>query len=88
MKVLEKGPGWGIEVICTGKGNGGCGCGSKLLVERGDIYLTHSYDYAGGHDIYYTFTCPECGVETDIDSSKIPSLIRREALDKGKRLCR
>ena len=88
MKVLEKGPGWGIEVICSGKGNGGCGCGARLLVERGDIYLTHSYDYGGGHEIYYTIRCPECHVETDIDDNKIPSLIRREALDKGRSLTR
>lgn len=88
MKVLEKGPGWSMEVRCTGAGNGGCGCGARLLVERGDIYLTHSYDYGGGHDIYYTIRCPECNVETDIDDNKIPSLIRREALDKGRSLTR
>ena len=41
MKVLEKGPGWSMEVRCTGAGNGGCGCGARLLVERGDIYLTN-----------------------------------------------
>lgn len=88
MRVLEKGPGWSMEVRCTGAGNGGCGCGAKLLVERGDIYLTHSYDYGGGHDIYYTIRCPECSVETDLDSSKLPGLIRREALDRGRSLTR
>lgn len=88
MKVLEKGPGWSMEVICSGKGNGGCGCGARLLVERGDIYLTHSYDYGGGHDIYYTIRCPECNVETDIDESKVPSLVKREALDRGRSLTR
>ncbi len=88
MRVLEKGPGWSMEVKCTGSGNGGCGCGARLLVERGDVYLTHSYDYGGGHDIYYTIMCPECGIETDLESSKVPSLVRREALDKGKALTR
>ncbi|HIS18055.1 MAG TPA: hypothetical protein IAC02_05550 [Candidatus Coprovivens excrementavium] len=88
MKVLEKGPGWSMEVRCTGAGNGGCGCGARLLVERGDIYLTHSYDYGGGHDIYYTIRCPECNVETDIDESKVPSLVKREALDRGRSLTR
>lgn len=88
MKVLEKGPGWGMEVRCTGSGNGGCGCGAKLLVERGDVYLTHSYDYGGGHDIFYTFACPECGVETDIEESKVPSLIKRELLNGGRSLTR
>lgn len=88
MKVLEKGPGWSMEVRCTGAGNGGCGCGARLLVERGDIYLTHSYDYGGGHDIYYTIRCPECNVETDIDESKVPSLVKREVLDRGRSLTR
>ena len=88
MKVLEKGPGWSMEVVCTGSGNGGCGCGSRLLVERGDVYLTHSYDYGGGHDLYYTIRCPECNVETDIKPSCLPTLIRDEALERGKRLLR
>lgn len=88
MKVLEKGPGWSMEQVCTGRGNGGCGCGTKLLIERGDVYLTHSYDYGGGHDVFYTFCCPECGVETDIDSSKLPSLVLREARDRGRTFSR
>lgn len=86
MKVLEKGPGWNMEILCTGKCNGGGGCGARLLIERGDIYLTHSYDYTGGHDTYYTIRCPECGIETDLESKKLPSLIKREALEEGKRL--
>ena len=88
MKVLEKWPGWSMEVICTGAGNGGGGCGSKLLIERGDVYLTHSYDYGGGHDIYYTIRCLECGVETDIKSDKLPSLIKNDALERGRQLVR
>ena len=31
MKLLEKGQRWSMEVKCTGKGNGGCGCGARLL---------------------------------------------------------
>lgn len=81
MKVIEKGPGWGMECICTGSGNGGCGCGSKLRVEKEDIYLTHNYDYGGGHDIFFTFRCPVCGVETDLDEDKTPRLIKRELLE-------
>ena len=34
MKVLEKGPGWSIKQKCTGRGNGGCGCESTLLIEK------------------------------------------------------
>jgi hypothetical protein len=70
MKVLKKGrpqKGWSGEFDCTGKGNGGGGCGAKLLVEFGDLYHTYHYDYDGGHDVYVTFSCAACGVETDID---------------------
>ncbi len=81
MKVLEKGNGWGMEVKCTGRGNSNCGCGAKLLVEKDDIYLTHSYDYAGDHDIFYTVRCIDCGEETDIDEQDIPIGIRRRLLD-------
>lgn len=87
MKVLEKGPGWSIKAICTGKGNGGCGCGAKLLVERDDIYLTHSYDYGGGHDMFYTFKCPICSAETDLDSSKVPGLIQKKLLLENRGRC-
>lgn len=69
MKILKKGrpqKGWSKEYRCTGVGNGDGGCGALLLVEQGDIYLTHHYDYTGGHDVYNTFTCASCGVETDI----------------------
>lgn len=86
MKVIEKGKGWSMEQICTGNGNGGGGCGAKLLIERGDIYLTHSYDYGGGHDVFYTFMCPECGAKTDIDPLKLPSLIKSEATNMPKRM--
>jgi len=81
MKVLEKGPGWSIEQYCTGKGNGNGGCNSKLLVEKGDIYLTSHTDLAGDTDYYYTFRCPVCGVETDISEKDVPALIRRELLE-------
>ena len=84
MKILEKGPGWSIQQRCTGKGNGGGGCNSLLLVERDDIYVTASSDYSGETDYYYTFKCPVCGVETDIKSSEVPYLIQREKLEQYK----
>jgi len=71
MKVLKPGrpqKGRAKEFKCTGKGNGGGGCGAQLLVCESDLYETHSYDYGGGHDVYTTFRCPECGVETDVKS--------------------
>lgn len=84
MRVLEKGPGWNIEVKCTGAGNSGIGCGAKLLVERDDIYLTHSYDMVGDCTTYNTIRCPICGVETDIDKKRIPNSY--ESTDSLKRL--
>lgn len=81
MKVLEKGPGWSIEQLCTGKGNGNGGCKSRLLIEKGDIYLTSHTDMVGDTDYFCTFKCPVCGIETDIKESDVPSSIRRELLD-------
>lgn len=40
MKVLRPGrkqKGWSTEAECTGLGNGGGGCGAKLLVEEDDV---------------------------------------------------
>lgn len=81
MKVLEKGPGWSIEQICTGRGNGDGGCKSRLLVETQDVYLTSHTDLAGDTDYYYTFRCPVCGKETDIKEKDVPYSLRRELLD-------
>lgn len=81
MKVLEKGPGWSIKQFCTGKGNGGGGCRSKLLIENGDIYLTSHTDMGGDTDYFYTFRCPICGIETDIPEKDLPISIRHEILD-------
>ena len=78
MKVLKKGrkqSGWAKEMICTGRGNGGGGCGAKLLVEEGDLFSTSSSSYDGGTEYFRTFKCPECGVKTDLDSSDIPSAV-------------
>ena len=69
MKVIAEGraqKGWSKEYVCTGEGNGGGGCAAVLLVEFNDLYITHHYDYGGGHDTYTTFRCGACGVETDI----------------------
>lgn len=81
MKILEKGPGWGITQFCTGKGNGDGGCNSKLLVEKEDIYLTSHVDLDGVSEYYYTFRCPVCGIETDIPKKDVPNVIQRELLE-------
>jgi hypothetical protein len=69
MKVLrnEEGPyKWKQKVYCTGKGNGGGGCGALLEVSDEDIYHTFSYDMYGDCDSFYTIVCPLCGTETDL----------------------
>jgi len=69
MKVVEQGDGrtgWAKEFKCTGAGNGNGGCGAILLVEGRDLYHTYHHDYGGGKDTYTTFTCPQCGNETDV----------------------
>lgn len=71
MKVLKKGRaqrGWSQEYICTGKGNGGGGCGAKLLVEFPDLYMTYS-SCLGESESHVTFRCVECTVQTDISYS-------------------
>jgi hypothetical protein len=68
MKVIEPGrqqKGWSTEAVCTGKGNGGGGCGARLLVEQPDLFLTHRYVHVD-HDVFVTFKCICCGVLTDL----------------------
>lgn len=75
MKVIEPGTGqkgWSGKFRCTGKGNGDGGCGALLFVEQNDLYETRRGYMDGSTDYYTTFTCSECGVETDVN---IPSNI-------------
>lgn len=68
MKTLlpgRKQKGWSTETTCTGNGNGNGGCGAKLLVEQTDLYITRSY-CRDECDTFATFTCHECGMETDL----------------------
>lgn len=84
MKILERKDAWFIEQICTGRGNGGGGCTSRLAVEKEDIYVTANSDWLGDVDYYYTFKCPVCGIETDIKEVDVPHSIQRESLEKYK----
>ena len=73
MRVLKKGRkqrGWAIEMLCSGNGHGGGGCGATLLVEEDDIYETGSG--GDGPDYARTFVCPECRVETNLPSEAVP----------------
>ena len=68
MKTLlpgRKQTGWSTETTCTGHGNGGGGCGAKLLDEQDDLYITRSYA-RDEVETFATFTCHECGVQTDL----------------------
>lgn len=81
MKVLKKGrsqKGWAKEYECSGKGNGGGGCGAWLLVEAADVFFTASHHYDGSSESYITFECPDCHVLTDINDR--PSLREGEEL--------
>lgn len=75
MKVIKKGKPWSVEAMCTGAGNGDGGCGAKLAVEEGDLYITesHSRDETEQH---VTFRCCDCLAETDVGKNKVPSAIQ------------
>lgn len=77
MEILERGKNWGLEVRCTGSGNGGGGCESLLRINKEDIYVTSNTDFVGDTDYFYTFRCPVCNVETDIADEKIPESVKR-----------
>jgi hypothetical protein len=81
MKVLKKGrkqKGWAVTRGCTGNGNGNGGCGAQLLVEEGDVYITTS-NARDETTTYYTFRCPECGVQTDLEGLRLPAHVKDKA---------
>lgn len=74
MEVIKEGPGWSIEVTCTGDGNCHDGCGSRLKLVKGDLYETERGYYDGSSERYISFKCCVCGVQTDLnedESSKV-----------------
>jgi hypothetical protein len=73
MKIIEQTsePAWSGEKTCTGGGNGNGGCGAKLLVEAGDLFITTSMS-RGATVNNVTFQCP-CGVLTDIPTPPQPA---------------
>ncbi len=85
MKTIKKGrpqKGWAKKVKCTGHGNGEGGCGAQLLVEQGDLYKTFRHCYGDSSPtVYITFSCQECGVETDIKDA--PSTVTQNLVSKA-----
>ena len=87
MKVLQEGNpnGWEIERKCTGQGNGGGGCGRRLIVIGNDIFVTTDTSY-GENYYYYTSKCPYCGIYTDIPEKEIPLVFKEKAMKEYKRI--
>lgn len=83
MEIIKPGKnqkGWSTEVKCTGSGNGGGGCGATLRVDESDLYHTYRsvhYD----DETFDTFTCINCGVETDLNN--VPSQIAQRLPSKS-----
>lgn len=82
MKVIKKGrkkvvKPWSREYECTGKGYRDDGCGAILLAITDDLYTIRRYYSEDSNPPIVTFTCPECGVETEAsggrDMNKMPS---------------
>jgi hypothetical protein len=69
MKILKAGKpvkSWSKECVCTGKGNKSGGCRALLLVEKTDLFQTYRSYMGREEEIFVTFCCPICGVDTDI----------------------
>jgi len=70
MKVIKPGNtmggDWVAKTICTGKGNGGHGCGAELEVSRSDLFRTYNSCMGRDETHFITFMCPCCGEFTDI----------------------
>lgn len=64
--------------ICTGKGaGGGFGCNRKFFIQEEDLFsITHWKT----EEKAITFQCPYCGVQTEVDPSKVPKEIRDKIL--------
>jgi hypothetical protein len=75
MKVLKTGraqKGWSKQLKCSGRNNGGGGCGATLLVEQGDLFTTSTTDMGGDTDTFVTFKCMSCEVLTDLAPVELP----------------
>jgi hypothetical protein len=79
MKVLKKAKGgWSIEVLCSGFGNGGKGCGSLLQVKKKDLVYWPGVpgDSWGSRDPAVSFKCKVCDTRSDIGKADWPQNYR------------
>lgn len=54
------------RTTCTGAGNGGRGCGSRLAVSDTDMFRTYRSCMGRDETWFATFMCPQCGTLTDL----------------------
>ena len=80
MKIIKPGkhPKWTLEATCTGKGNGGGGCGAKLLLEEGDLFHTFTHRYGDSRETYTSFRCCSCKCLTDLSVNIPPHVTIRD----------
>jgi hypothetical protein len=73
MIVLERSE-FQIEAVCTGAGNGGGGCGSRLGLSRSDLrfYPGVRSDSWGARDPAVSFKCEVCRCCTDLPKKSWP----------------
>lgn len=73
MKVLERKE-WAKTVTCTGRGNGGKGCGSVLEIERADLRFFEGSggDSWGSSEPAVMFKCCVCGAANDLEDDDYP----------------
>ncbi len=89
MEILKEGKKWSINSLCTGIGINGGGCGAELKIEADDIKAVIKLIDAETPDILYTkrdycytFKCPCCNIESEINEEELPIYVKRKALEK------
>lgn len=64
---------WKCTWKCTGHGgdNSYKCCGAKVILNENDLFITGQH-FKKGPTFNVTFTCSQCGVDTDIDNNQVP----------------
>lgn len=73
MKIIKEGKPYSVDIICTGKGNGGKGCGAHLRADRSDLRWFEEQVFPWRtQPAAVTARCPSCGATTDIPEAEWP----------------